>query len=252
MARRDLIIEFMDDLLDSASFQDHGPNGLQVPGAEEVSLLATGVSANRQTIELAIAAGAQMLLCHHGLFWEGAPIHVTPGMKGRLAPLLAADMSLAAQHLPLDANAGLGNNSLLCDLMGFERAEPFAVHRGNPIGFVGRSDEGIAIGDLAARLEAGLGRVPLIQGAGPATVRSIGVVSGAAAGDLRTAIAAGLDAFITGEPAEWAMAEATEAGVHFIAAGHYATETLGVRKLGEAVAERFGVDHQFIDVPNSV
>lgn len=252
MAGRDQIIDFMAGVLDADRFEDHGPNGLQVPGDEEVSLLASGVSANRETISMAVDAGAQMLVCHHGLFWEGAPRQITAGMKGRLGPLFAGDVSLAAFHLPLDAHPEIGNNALLCGLMGLERAEPFAEHKGNPIGFVGRSQAGVEIDDLIERLEKGLGRAPLVQGDGPATVRSIGVVSGGAAGDLRAAITAGLDAFITGEPSEWAMAEAAEAGVHFISAGHYATETLGIQRLAQLAADEFGLDHEFMDVPNPV
>ena len=252
MAGRDEIVDFMAEILDAGRFEDHGPNGLQVPGGDDVSVLASGVSANRETISMAVEAGAQMLVCHHGLFWEGAPRQITAGMKGRLAPLFAGDISLAAFHLPLDAHPEVGNNALLCRLMGFERAEPFAEHRGNPIGFVGRSEAGVELTDLVGRLQDGLGRTPLVQGDGPATVRSIGVVSGAAAGDLRAAIAAGLDAFITGEPSEWAMAEAAEAGMHFISAGHYATETLGIQKVAQLAADRFGIDHEFMDVPNPV
>ncbi len=252
MARRDQIVDHVAEILDSGRFADHCPNGLQVPGSGEVSVLATAVSANRRSIELAVEAGAQMLLCHHGLFWEGMPREVTASMKGRLAPLLAADISLVAQHLPLDANAEVGNNALLCGLMGFQRGESFAEHMGNPIGFVGRSSIGIPIEELSGRLFSGLGREPLVQGDGPALVRSIGVVSGAAASDLHPAITAGLDAFITGEPSEWAMAVAAEAGVHFISAGHYATETLGVRRLGDDLAAQFGIRHEFVDVPNPV
>ena len=252
MAAREKIIDLCDELLSPAAFEDYCPNGLQFPGAEEVGILATAVSANRQTIERAIEAGAQMLLCHHGLFWGGMPREVTRSMKGRLAPLFLSDMSLAAYHLPLDAHPELGNNALMCELMGFERAESFAEHRGTPIGLVGRSAEGIPLGGLVERLAGALDREPLVQGAGPDLVHSIGVVTGAGAEHLRDAAALGLDAFITGEPAEWAMAEAAEAGLHFIAAGHYATETLGVRRLGELAAERLGVDHVFIDAPNPV
>jgi dinuclear metal center YbgI/SA1388 family protein len=252
MTGRDEIIGFLDDLLDAAAFEDYGPNGLQVPGAAEVSRVATGVSANRETIARAVADDAQMILCHHGLFWDGAPRHITPLMKGRLSPLFESDASLAAYHLPLDAHPEVGNNALLCRALGFEVAEPFAEHRGRPVGFVGTSADGVPAGELAERITTALGREPLVQGAGPATVRSIGVVTGSAPEHLRDAAGAGLDAFITGEPAEWAMAEAQEAGIHFLAAGHYATETLGIRRLGEILAERFGVEHAFVDVPNPV
>lgn len=252
MAARDQIIDLCDELLSPAAFEDYCPNGLQFPGAEDVRVLATAVSANRETIGRAVEAQAQMLLCHHGLFWSGMPREVTESMKGRLAPLFAGDMSLAAYHLPLDAHLEVGNNALLCELMGFDRAEPFAHHRGTAIGFVGRSAEGVPLQDLVERLTGALEREPLVQGEGPELVRSIGMVTGAGAEHLRDAAELGLDAFVTGEPAEWAMAEASEAGLHFIAAGHYATETLGVRRLGDLIAERLGVEHVFLHAPNPV
>jgi putative NIF3 family GTP cyclohydrolase 1 type 2 len=121
-----------------------------------------------------------------------------------------------------------------------------------PIGVVARFDGGVPLAELVARVAALTGRDPLVFDAGPATVHTLGIVSGSAAGDLATAIELGLDGFLTGEPREHVMAEAREAGIHFIAAGHYATETFGIRRLGELVAERFGVAHQFIDIPNPV
>ena len=253
MAALSEIIAFLDDLLAPADFDDYCPNGLQVPGSESVELVATGVSANRTAIERAIADhDAGFVLCHHGLFWNGRPRSIDATLRGRLAPLFAADVALAAYHLPLDAHPALGNNALLCDLLGFDRGERFAEHGGRPIGFVGRSEAGVSRADLIDRIRAGLGRDPLVQGAGPDPIHSLGIVSGGAAGDLRAAIELGLDGFLTGEPTEWAMAEAEEAGVHFIAAGHYATETLGVLALGEALAARFGIAHVFVDVPNPV
>ncbi len=253
MAALSEIIAFLDDLLVPVDFDDLCPNGLQVPGSESVELVATGVSANRATIERAITDhGAGLVLCHHGLFWNGRPRSIDATLRGRLAPLFAADVALAAYHLPLDAHPALGNNALLCDLLGFERAERFAEHGGRPIGFVARSAEGISRTDLIERIRDGLGRDPLLQGAGPDPIHSLGIVSGGAAGDLRAAIDLGLDGFLTGEPGEWAMAEAQEAGVHFIAAGHYATETLGVIALGQRLAARFGIEHVFVDVPNPV
>lgn len=252
MARRDEIIAFLDELLEPAGFADYCPNGLQVPGADEVDLVATGVSAQRALFEAAAGAGAQLVLCHHGLFWDGAPRAITETMRGRLHALFEADLSLAAYHLPLDAHPEVGNNALLCQLLGLARGEPFADHRGRSIGFVGRSEEGVALEGLIEGLTMGLGREPLVFASGPPVVHSIGIVSGGAAEHLRDAIAAGLDAFLTGEPAEYVMSEAHEAGIHFLAAGHYATETLGVRRLGELLAERFGVAHRFLDLPNPV
>jgi dinuclear metal center YbgI/SA1388 family protein len=251
-AARDEIVSFCDELLDVPAFDDYGPNGLQVPGAGSVSVVATAVSANLATLRGASEAGAELILTHHGLFWEFLPRALTPQMAARLRLLLEGETSLAAYHLPLDAHPDLGNNSLLCRELGLEPSEPFGEARGRPIGFVGRSAEGIPASDLFATIAVALGREPLVQGAGPQVVRSAGVVTGAGAGTIGEAVRLGLDALITGEPAEHAMADAAEGGLHFVAAGHYATETLGIRRLGDLVAERFDVHHEFIDVPNPV
>jgi len=242
----------LDGLLDPASFDDYGPNGLQVPGAEEVERVATGVSAHRDLFERAAAEGAQLVLCHHGLFWNGRPRTITPALKGRLAVLFDADMSLAAYHLPLDAHPEVGNNALICAALGLERAEPFAEHRGRAIGCVGRSGEGVPIAELLERCTGAFGREPFAWRFGPETVRSVGIVSGGGASSLAEAAALGLDALLTGEPAEPAMADAREAGLHFVAGGHYATETFGIRRLGEIVSERFGIEHRFVEIPNPV
>jgi dinuclear metal center YbgI/SA1388 family protein len=252
MARRDEIVAFLDDVLEIGSFADYGPNGLQVPGAEEVSLVASGVSAQRALFERAAEAGAELVLCHHGLFWDFHPRSIGPAMKARLKVLFDSDISLAAYHLPLDAHPEVGNNALICERLGLERSEPLAEHKGRPIGFVGRSPAGIPFADLRERCATVFGQEPFVWDAGPETVHSVGVVSGGAPGSFHEAIARGVDAFLTGETAEHVMAEARENGVHFIAGGHYATETFGIRRLGELVADRFGVEHRFVDVPNPI
>lgn len=246
------IVAYLDDLLEAPGWDDYGPNGLQVPGAAETGRVATGVSAHLDLFQRAAEAEAGLLLTHHGLFWEFHPRALTPAMKARLGALFGANMALASYHLPLDAHPEVGNNALICRELGFERAEPFGQARGRSIGFVGRSAEGVDAGELMARCARLFGREPLVFDAGPELVHSIGVISGAGASSVADAAAAGLDAFLTGEPAEHVMADAREAGVHFIAAGHYATETFGIRRIGELVAERFGVEHVFIDVPNPV
>jgi dinuclear metal center YbgI/SA1388 family protein len=252
MAARDEIVAHLDDLLEIHSFGDYGPNGLQVPGAEEVSVVVSGVSAQRELFERAAEAGAQLVLCHHGLFWDFHPRTIGPVMKERLRILFEADMSVAGYHLPLDAHPEVGNNALICTGLGLERSEPFAEHKGRPIGVIGRSPEGVAFRELRERCARVFGQEPFVWDAGPDVVRSVGIVSGGAAGDFGEAIACGLDAFVTGEPAEHVMADAREAGVHFVAGGHYATETFGIRRLGELVAERFGVEHRFVELPNPI
>jgi dinuclear metal center YbgI/SA1388 family protein len=241
------IVSWASELLDADGFEDHGPNGLQVPGAEEVDAIATGVSANLELIERARDAGAGLVLAHHGLFWNGAPLALSRPLAGRLRALLSADVALAAYHLPLDAHPEIGNNALIADGLGCDSREPFAR-----IGFVARWEDGIRARELFERVRTLTAREPLVFDGGPDVVRTLGVVSGGAAGLLDDAAAAGLDAFLTGEPKEPVMGTAREAGIHFIGAGHYATETFGIRRLGELAAQRFGVRHEFIDVPNPV
>ena len=252
VARLEAIVGHLDELLDSGSFDDYGPNGLQVPGADEVSLVATGVSAQRELFERAAEAGAQLVLCHHGTLWDFHPRAISPALKARLKLLFDNDIALAAYHLPLDAHAEVGNNALICEQLGLERAEPFGMAKGRPIGWVGRSGDGVPFAELRERCRAAFGQEPFVWDAGPEIVHSVGVLSGAGASSFGEAAALGLDAFLTGEPAEHAMADAREAGVHFIAGGHYATETFGVRRLGELLAERFGVEHRFMEVPNPI
>jgi len=252
MADRDQIVSYLDELLEVGAYQDMTPNGLQVPGAEAVERVITGVSPGLELIEAAAERGAQMVLTHHGLLGDFLPDHITPLLKRRLQALFDADLSLASYHLPLDAHAEVGNNALICAELGFERGEPFGSYKGTTLGFVARSRDGVPFGELRERCARAFGTDPFAWEYGPDVVHSAGVVSGAAASSLGEAVAAGLDAFITGEPAEHTMLEARESGIHFIAGSHYGTETFGVRRLGELLAERFGIAHEFVDLPNPV
>jgi dinuclear metal center YbgI/SA1388 family protein len=253
MASRDEIVAFLDDLLDAPNWPDYGPNGLQVPGADEVDLVVTGVSAHAELFERAAATGAQMVICHHGILWDKAPLAITAAHKERLRALFDAELSLLAYHLPLDAHPDVGNNALICAALGLERGETFAEHRGRALGWIGHAaGGGLPPSELVERATAALGREPLVFAQGPPVVHTVGIVSGGGAGSLAEAVGRGLDAFLTGEPSEPAMADAREGGIHFLAGGHYATETFGIRRLGHLVAERFGVEHRFVDVPNPV
>ncbi|MFM9022670.1 MAG: Nif3-like dinuclear metal center hexameric protein [Solirubrobacterales bacterium] len=253
MARLDEIVAWLDDLLEPQAFVDYCPNGLQVPGAQEVRRVATGVSAGLELFERAGGSEADLVLVHHGLFWGSGPQAIDTLTYGRLKLLIDRGMALASYHLPLDAHPQVGNNALLAEALGATSSEPFALHEGRPIGTVACFDPGIGRDELVARAAAATGgRGPLVFPAGPDLVERVGIVSGAGSSYLPDAIAAGLDGFVTGEPAERVMNEATEAGITFVAAGHYATETFGVRRLGELLAERFGVGHEFIDVPNPI
>src|SRR4051812_15339283 len=253
MAACNQIIGYLDDLLDPTAYDDYGPNGLQVPGSEQIQTVVTGVSANAELFARAREADADLVLVHHGLFWAGPPRPLDRASKRRLQLLFDADMSLAAYHLPLDGHLEHGNNALLADELGCVSKSAFGQHKRATIGVVGRFEgEGIAPDALVARARSATGRDPLAFTDGPERVRTVGIVSGAGADYLEDAIASGLDAFVTGEPIERAMARAREAAVHFVAAGHYATETFGVRRLGDLLAQRFGVRHIFVDVPNPI
>jgi dinuclear metal center YbgI/SA1388 family protein len=253
MASLSTILDHLGSLLEPGAYEDYGPNGLQVPGRESVETVVTGVSANVELFARAREENADLVLVHHGLFWAGPPRPLDRASKRRLQLLFDADMSLAAYHLPLDGHLEHGNNALLAGAIGCESWEPFGAHRGATIGVAGRMPgDGIGADELVARVREATGREPLAFTDGPARVLRVGIVSGAGADYLEDAIAAGLDAFVTGEPIERAMARAREAEVHFLAAGHYATETFGVRRLGDLLAARFGVRHIFVDVPNPI
>jgi dinuclear metal center YbgI/SA1388 family protein len=247
MAATAELIAYLDELLDPGAFEDLGPNGLQVPGAAEVRRVLTGVTAQRALSERAVAAGAELVLVHHGLFWSFNPVGLTPMLAERLRPLFKHDIALAAYHLPLDAHPEHGNNALLAEALGATEHEAFAgIGRGATFA------EPVPATELFARVAAVCGREPLVFDAGPDRVRRLAIISGGAASRLPQAVAEGYDAFLTGEPKENVMADARESGIHFIAAGHYATETFGVRRLGELLADRFGVEHVWTDLPNPV
>jgi len=252
VTRRDELIAFLDGLLDSRGRADYGPNGLQVPGAENVDHVVTGVSAHRELFERAATAGAQLVLCHHGIFWGESAGPISEQLKARLKLLFDNDMSLAAYHLPLDAHPEVGNNALICEGLGLERGDAFGEAKGAPIGWVGTAPEPLSLAELVERSTTLFGAAPLVFDAGPAEIRRVGVVSGGGSSTLAEAVGLGLDAFVTGEPTEHVMADAREGGIHFIAGGHYASETFGVRRLGELLEERFGVRHTFVEIANPV
>ena len=247
------LLTYLNDLLSPDSFSDYGPNGLQVPGPERVETVVTGVSASAELFERAAEHDADLVLVHHGIFWDRAPLALTPSSKRRLQLLFDHGMALAAYHLPLDGHPEVGNNALIAEGLGCTSREPFAIHKGMPIGIAGHfAGDGISAGELVARVRTLTEREPLAFLSGPERVRSIGIVSGAAADYLTDAVTAGYDAFITGEPTERVMTQAQEDNIHFVAAGHYATETFGVRRLGELLAERFQLRHLFVDIPNPI
>jgi len=249
---RRTLVDYLDQLLDAGNGRDYGPNGLQVEGKETIRKIVTGVSACHELFVRAREAGADAVLVHHGIFWEGMPRVLTGLQHRRVAELIRGDINLIAYHLPLDRHPELGNNALAARAFGLADLEPFGVHEGLPIGFRGRFAEPIPAAELAARCRRVYGQEPLAFLTGPDPVSTLGIISGGAQRELYCAIDGGLDAYITGEASEWVMNVAREAKIHYLAAGHYATERLGIRALGEHLRDRFGIAAEFIDVPNPV
>jgi dinuclear metal center YbgI/SA1388 family protein len=246
------MIKFLDELLDSPGYPDYCPNGLQVPGAGEITKVVTGVSASLDLFEAAHERGAELVLAHHGMFWGDGNDAITPQRAKQLKLLLTNDINLASYHLPLDAHPEVGNNALFIEGLGLTKTKPFGDYKGRPIGFLASAHQDTTAESLKATISGTLGREPLFFDYGPMYINSVAVITGSAPDYLQQAVDAGADAFITGEPAERVMHAAKEAGIHFVAAGHYATETFGVIRLGELLADKFGVEHEFVDIPNPI
>ena len=254
MTDRTEVLQAFDDLLQPARFRDYGPNGLQVEGAREVRHIVSGVTASLALIAAAIAAGADSLFVHHGLFWRGQDGRVTGWMRQRLGLLLGDDVNLFAYHLPLDAHPELGNNAQLGLKLGLV-AHPGSAGRfgEQELGFLGARDNGEGFASaktLAAHVEATLGKaVTLVDGAAR-PIRNIAWCTGGAQSYFEAAIAAGADAFITGEISEPQAHCAREMGVAFLACGHHATERYGAPAVAAHVAAQLGLAHEFIDIDN--
>jgi dinuclear metal center YbgI/SA1388 family protein len=247
LADRDEILAFASELLDLDAYPDYGPMGLQVAGTREVSRIACGVSASLELFERTAEAGAQMLLVHHGLLWDRDSRVIDDAVRRRLEALFAADITLAAYHLALDAHPEVGNNALLAREFGIEPAEQFAE-----IGFGGPLDDPVSVDQFAERVREHLGGEPIVFAHGPDRIERAAVVTGGAARHLADAAREGYDLFLTGEPAEPSLHTARELGIHFVAAGHYATERIGIQALAKRLAEQFDLDWEFIDLPNPV
>jgi dinuclear metal center YbgI/SA1388 family protein len=247
MASRDEIVAYANELLEVERWEEFAPAGLQVVGAPEVRKLVCAVSSSRELFERAEASGAELVLVHHGVVWRNEPRVIDARMKGRLEVLFRANVNLVAYHLALDAHPELGNNALLARRLGVVVERPFAE-----VGVGGALREPCSLDELVERVRTAVEREPLVFAYGPATVTRAAIASGAGGGYLIDAAAAGYDVLVTGEPEEPALHTARELGIHFVAAGHYATERLGVQALAERLAERFGLEWEFVELPNPV
>lgn len=248
---RDALVDWLDDYLDIAAYEDPSLNGLQVEGTAEVTKVAVAVDASLSTFEQAAEVGADLLLTHHGLFW-GAPKAVTGVHRRRVKYLLDHDISLYTAHIPLDAHREVGNNWGLARLLELGELRDFGRWKGMPIGCAGVFPEPVDLHDLADRIEKALGESVLVHAGGAMEVRSLGIISGAAAWDVVTAAEQGLDAFLTGEPKHDVFYESFERGVNALYAGHYMTETVGVSLLADKLAETFGLETEFVLLPTGL
>jgi len=247
MAHRNDIEKDLRELLSVDRFKDYGPNGLQLEGRAEVRRIVSGVTASLAFIDAAIEARADAVLVHHGLFWRGQDGRLTGWLRARVARLIAHDINLFAYHLPLDAHPTLGNNAQLGAALGLQADATFGEQA---LGFIGPAGDLQDQAALAHRAAGVLRRDPLLVPGDGRPLRRVAWCTGGAQGYFEAAIAAGADAFLTGEISEPQAHLARETGVAFLAGGHHATERFGAPAVAADVAARLGLEHVFIDLPN--
>jgi len=248
MTPRTEIESYLNTLLEVGNFKDYGPNGLQVEGKEGIGKVVSGVTASLALIEAAVARQADAVLVHHGLFWKGYDGRITGWMKKRIELLLANQINLLAYHLPLDAHPYLGNNAQFGHRLKFTADGRFGEQA---LGFIGTPSQPLTTAALGALLKFRLNRDPIVvDGAPGRPLRRVAWCTGGAQGYFEAAIAAGADAYITGEISEPQAHLARETGVSFFACGHHASERYGAPALGAHIAEKFGLEHEFIEIDN--
>ena len=241
------IINYLADLLDVKQFKDYSPNGLQVQGKPEVRKVVAGVSATQALIEKAIEQEADLILVHHGWFWDKEDPRIV-GMKyKRLKLLMDHDINLLAYHLPLDAHAEYGNNAQLAKRLGIQIED---VMDKQGVGNYGRLPEYVSLEKFSETIQQSLSRAPTVISGGDHAIRRVAWCTGGAQNWIHKAAEAGVDAYISGEISEHTVHVAREMGVHYIAAGHHATERYGALALGEHIAAKFGLLFEFIDIDN--
>ena len=247
MALRREILAWCDETLQVGLFKDYAPNGLQVEGKEEIAKIATSVTASKAAIDFAVEQGADLLLVHHGMFWKSEPVTITGWKKARIETLLQHQINMAGYHLPLDAHPQLGNNAQLAEKLDWVLEKQFGEQN---LLNTGRLKTTQTLAQLSERIEAVFDRKPIVIGDLEREIKRIAWCSGGAQGFFQTAADEGVDAYLTGEISEAQYHLANETGVAFISAGHHATERYGVRALGDAVAEKFGIEVVHFDENN--
>ncbi len=242
------LVKYLDDYLKTATIPDSSQNGLQVEGSAQIRLAAFAVDASLSTIQAAARLGAGILVVHHGLFW-GRGERITGVMRKRIGALIENDLSLYASHLPLDCHEEVGNNAEIARLLGFEIGEKFADYHGVLIGYTAKVKKPLGRRALAHLVEKSLRCRAKRLDFGPARIRKVGIVSGGAAEFATDAKVLGCEAFITGETSHAAYHPAREASINVIYAGHYSSETVGVKALARHVQRTLGLECKFIAHP---
>ncbi len=248
---RNLLLQEIEQFLNVNAISDYCPNGLQVEGKAQIKRIVSGVTASQALIDAAIELQADAILVHHGYFWKGEDQRVIGMKQRRIKALLTHDINLLAYHLPLDVHPEVGNNVQLAQRLGLTVTGP--LEPGNPrsVGLIGTLDTPLSAKDFAARIESVLSRAPLVFDQHK-PIQSVAWCTGGAQGYIEQAIAAGVDAYLTGEVSERTFHEAQENGISFFAAGHHATERYGVQALGEWLVKRFGIEHHYVECDNPV
>jgi dinuclear metal center YbgI/SA1388 family protein len=248
MAKLEQVLQFLTDTLETPDFPDYpnALNGLQVSGPEEVSRVATAVDASEVTINAAVTGGFQLLVVHHGLFWDGVGPLTGPRFR-KVAALVRGGVGLYSVHLPLDAHPEVGNCAILARSVGVSPAGRFGMYKEVPVGWWGVAE--VPRGDLQEKVGLAVGGEARLVPGGPEVTGRVGVVTGGGSGFLADAASFGLDTLITGEAPHHAYHEAMEMGINLILGGHYATETFGVKAIGDRLVEEFGVFAEFLEYP---
>ncbi len=243
------LCEFCDEYLNVGEFRDYCPNGLQVEANPRVENIVCGVTASQALIEAAIEQGADTLIVHHGYFWKGEAQPVT-GIKGRrIGSLIKNDINLLAFHLPLDVHPEVGNNVQLARVLKWDITDSFGEQG---LVFEGMLPQAQTLAEVSQHIETSLATRALAIDGGDHSITRIAWCTGAAQGFIEAAAERGVDAFVSGEVSEPTVHMAREMGIHYIAAGHHATERYGVQALARVISDRFGIKQQFIDIPNPV
>ena len=251
MAELDSIVARLDLLLEVAGIPDYpgALNGLQLQGGAEIGKVAAAVDASLPVVRDAVAAGVDLLIVHHGMFWSGAQ-PIVGGLHEKLKLAMDAGLAIYSCHIPLDVHPELGNNALLAKSIGMESAEPFFDWKGIKLGL--KAAVGGSLLDLAGKVESAVGSKVHVCAGGKCEAGVVGVITGGAGGEIHAIAAQGIDTFVTGEGPHWSYTAAQELGINVVYGGHYATETFGVKALAKRLAAELGVDQVFLDHPTGL